>query len=404
MRSGDHTFDTKVSMAQQLYQALAAADREALSLLLHPDFVGHITDGLPLDMGGRHDGPEAMRRDVWWTIGRHYKVAVQPEELRLLDDGRLFVAGHYRGEGRASGRRLDAEFIHLIAFAADGRITALQQLTDSAAWVHALGDSAALQTIHYSVTDAVATVCLNRPQARNAIDMRMVEEILEVARRIAADDSIRAVLICGNGPALTVGGDIEHFLAGPGEQFGTLFAQMTAPFHEAFSILSRIDAPIVTAAHGAVAGGGIGYVYAADLVIAAEGTKFVTAFAALGLSGDGGGTWHLPRLIGPRRAAEAYLRNRPIEAAEALQWGLINEIVPAAELRSRAEAVAQELASGPTRGFARMRALLRDAWRNDLSTQLQAEIEALRYTGDTADAAGAINAFAAKRRPEFDGR
>ena len=404
MTSGDHSFDTKVSTAQQLYQALAAADREALSLLLHPDFVGHITDGLPLDMGGRHDGPEAMRRDVWWTIGRHYKVVVQPEELRLLDDGRLFVAGHYRGEGRASGRRLDAAFIHLIAFAADGRITSLQQLTDSAAWVHALGERTALQTIEYSVADAVATVCLNRPDVRNAIDMRMVEEILDVARRIEEDDSIRAVLICGNGPALTVGGDIEHFLAGPGEQFGTLFAKMTAPFHEAFRILSRIDAPIVTAAHGAVAGGGLGYVYAADLVIAAEGTKFVTAFAALGLSGDGGGTWHLPRLIGPRRAAEAYLRNRPIEAAEALQWGLINEIVPAAELRSRAEAVARELASGPTRGFARMRALLRDTWRNDLSTQLQAEIEALRYTGDTADAAKAINAFAAKRRPEFDGR
>jgi 2-(1,2-epoxy-1,2-dihydrophenyl)acetyl-CoA isomerase len=261
-----------------------------------------------------------------------------------------------------------------------------------------------LQTIDYSVADAVATICLNRPDVRNAINMRMVEEILDVAHRITEDDSIRAVLICGNGPALTVGGDIEHFLAGPGEQFGTLFAKMTAPFHEALRILSRIDAPIVTAAHGAVAGGGLGYVYAADLVIAAEDTKFVTAFAALGLSGDGGGTWHLPRLIGPRRAAEAYLRNRPIEAAEALQWGLINEIVPADELRSRAEAVARELASGPTRGFARMRALLRDAWRNDFPTQLQAETEALRYTGDTADATSAINDFAAKRRPEFTGR
>ena len=402
--SADHTFDTKISAAQQLYRALAAADREALSMLLHPDFVGEVTAGLPLDMGGRHDGPEAMRRDVWWTIGRHYKVEVQPEELRLLDDGRLFVGGHYRGEGRASGRRLDAAFIHLIAFAADGRITSLQQLTDSAAWVQALGERTALQTIDYSVTDAVATVCLNRPDVRNAINMRMVEEILDVARRIAEDDSIRAMLICGNGPALTVGGDIEHFLDGPGEQFGTLFAKMTAPFHEAFRILSRIDAPIVTAAHGAVAGGGLGYVYAADLVIAAEDTKFVTAFAALGLSGDGGGTWHLPRLIGPRRAAEAYLRNRPIEAAEALQWGLINEIVPAAELRSRAEAVARELAGGPTRGFARMRALLRDTWRNDLPTQLQAETEALRDTGDTADAARAISDFAAKRRPEFDGR
>jgi 2-(1,2-epoxy-1,2-dihydrophenyl)acetyl-CoA isomerase len=401
--SADHTLDAEVSTAQQLYRALAAGDRAAMSTLLHPEFVGHATDGLPLGMGGRHDGPEAMQRDLWWTIGRHYRVEAQPEEFRLLDDGRLFVAGHYRGEGRASGRRLDAAFIHLIAFADDGRIVSLHQLTDSAAWVQALGGGAELQTIAYSVIDAVATVCLNRPDVRNAIDMQMAEETLAVARRIAADDSIRAVLICGNGPALTVGGDIDYFLARSGERFGMLFAQMITPFHEAFRVLSRVDAPIVTAAHGAVAGGGLGFVYAADLVIAAEDTTFVTAFAALGLSGDGGGTWHLPRLIGPRRAAEAYLRNRPIDAPEALQWGLINEIVPAEKLRSRAEAVAQELATGPTRGFVWMRALLRDSWRNDLSTQLQAEIEAIRHTGDTADAARAIADFAAKRRSEFAG-
>ena len=402
--SADHTLDAEVSTAQQLYRALAAGDREALSRLLHPNFVGHATDGLPLDMGGRHEGPDAMQRDLWWTIGRHYKVVAQPEDFRFLDDGRLFVAGHYRGEGRKSGRRLDAAFIHLIAFADDGRIVSLHQLTDSAAWVQALDADVKLETIDYGVTDAVATLCLNRPDVRNAIDMRMAEETLDVARRIAADDSIRAVVICGNGPALSVGGDIDYFLARSGERFGALFAQMTTPFHEAFRVLSRVDAPIVTVAHGAVAGGGLGFVYAADLVIAAEDTKFVTAFAALGLSGDGGGTWHLPRLIGPRRAAAAYLRNRPIEAAEALEWGLVNEIVPAEELRGRAEVVARKLANGPTRGFARMRSLLRDSWRNDLSTQLQAEIEAIRHTGDTADAAKAINDFAAKRRAEFTGR
>jgi 2-(1,2-epoxy-1,2-dihydrophenyl)acetyl-CoA isomerase len=399
--SADDTFDAEVSTAQQLYRALAAGDRDALSNLLHPDFVGQATEGLPLGMGGRHDGPEAMQRDLWWTIGRHFKVEVQPEEYRALDDGRLFVAGNYRGEGRASGRRLDAAFIHLIAFAADGRIASLQQLTDSAAWVQALGT--ALQTIRYSVDDGVATVCLNRPQARNAIDLQMAEETLEVAQRIAADDSVRAVLICGNGPTLSVGGDIEHFQSVSGDRFGALLARMTTPFHEAFRILSRIDAPIVTAVHGAVAGGGLAFVYAADLAIAAEDAKFVTAFAALGLSGDGGGTWHLPRLIGARRAAEAYLRNRPIQAAEALEWGLVNELVPADQLRDRATAVSRDLATGPTRGFSRIRALLRDAWHNDLSTQLQAETEALRYTGDTADAAKAISVFAEKRRPEFTG-
>lgn len=397
-------YDAKVSTAQQLYRALAAGDRDTLGSLLHPEFVGHATEGLPLDMGGEHAGPEAMQLNLWWQIGRHYKVEAQVDEFRSLDDGRLFVAGHYRGEARATGKRLDAAFIHVIGFSADGRISALNQLTDSAAWVEALGGDAPLETIDYSVVDGVATMCLNRPQTRNAIDLRVAEETLVVARRIAADPSVRAVLICGNGPALTVGGDIDYFLQSPPEEFGDLFARMTAPFHEAFRVLSRIDAPIVTAAHGAVAGGGLGYVYTADLVLAAEGTKFVTAFAALGVSGDGGGTWHLPRLIGPRRAAQAYLRNTPIEAAEALAWGLINEIVPADELRQRAAGLAAELADGPTRGFARMRALLRDSWNNDLATQLVAETEAIKATGDTTDAAGAIADFAAKRKPHFTGR
>jgi 2-(1,2-epoxy-1,2-dihydrophenyl)acetyl-CoA isomerase len=159
----------------------------------------------------------------------------------------------------------------------------------------------------------------------------------------------------------------------------------------------------VTAAHGVVAGGGLAYVYAGDIVIAAEGTRFVTAFAALGLSGDGGGTWHLPRLIGPRRAAEALLRNRPIEAPEALEWGLINEIVPADELRARATALATEFAHGPTRAFGRLRALVRDAWNNDLSAQLWAEIEALKATAATPDAQNAIASFVAKQKPHFTG-
>jgi 2-(1,2-epoxy-1,2-dihydrophenyl)acetyl-CoA isomerase len=145
-------------------------------------------------------------------------------------------------------------------------------------------------------------------------------------------------------------------------------------------------------------------VYAADLVIAAEGTRFLTAFAALGLTGDGGGTWHLPRLIGARRAAQAYLRNTPIEATDALEWGMINEIVPADELRSRATELATELADGPTRAFGKIRALLRDSWHNDLPTQLQAEIDAITETGRTADSANAIAAFAAKRKPHFTGR
>ncbi|OBI15905.1 enoyl-CoA hydratase [Mycobacterium sp. E2327] len=398
------TRDVQVAAVRDLYRALAAGDRETLGKLLHPDFVGHATVGLPLGVGGEHVGPDAMRRELWWQLGRHYDVQAYPDEFHTLDDGRLLVVGRYRGTARRSGKELDAAFHHVIGFADDSRLTSLDQLTDSAAWIEALDEQGRLETIDYRVADGVAIVCLSRPDARNAIDPRMAEESLVVARRIADDRCVRAVLICGDGPSLSVGGDIDSFLSDASTPLGEVLQGMVTPFHEAFRVLNRIDAPIVTAAHGAVAGGGLGFVYAADLVLAAEGTKFVTAFAALGLSGDGGGTWHLPRLIGARRAAEAYLRNRPIEATEALELGMINEIVPAAELRPRALALATDLAHGPTPAFARMRALLRDSWHSDLATQLQSETEALKATGDTADAAEALSAFKSKRAPRFTGR
>lgn len=396
--------DVHAQAARRLYAALAAGDRATLDLLLHPDFVGHAAEGLPLGLGGVHDGPEAMRRDLWGRIARHYDARAEAESMTGTADGGLLVRGRYRGHARASGLPLDAEFVHFLRFADDGRILGLDQLTDTAAWTAALGDDAPLATIDYRVSDGVATICLNRPEARNAIDLQLAADTLTAARRAAADPAVRAVLICGNGPALTVGGDIDYFRRFAPQEFGAVLTRMTTPFHEAFRVLSRIEAPIVTAAHGVVAGGGLGYAYAADLVLAAESTRFVTAFGGIGLTGDGGGTWHLPRIVGPRRAARMYLENTPIDAATALDWGLINEIVPADELRSRATDLAVRLANGPTRTFARMRALLRDGADNDLSTQLYAETAALADVASTADAREGIDAFAAKRQPHFTGR
>jgi 2-(1,2-epoxy-1,2-dihydrophenyl)acetyl-CoA isomerase len=402
--SADLSPDTKAATAQALYDALGAGDGEALTALLHPEFVGHAADGLPLGMGGIHVGPDAMRDNLWWRIGEHFKARAVAHEFQVLDDGQLKVVGTYRGSARRGGHVLDAPFIHLIDFAADASISALRQLTDTAAWCAALGGTERSRTLDYRVEDSVATICLNRPDANNAIDFQMGWDTLRAAQAIAADPTVRAVLICGTGPALTVGGDISYFLDNADRGFGDLFLAMTTPFHHALDILSRVRAPIVTAAHGAVAGGGLGYVYAGDIVVAAEGTKFVTGFAKLGLSGDGGGTWHLPRLIGPRRAASVYLRNQPITAQEALEWGLINEVVSAGDLRSRAAALAAELAHGPTAGFAAMRTLLRESCHNDLSTQLVAETRGLQLTGDSVDARGAIAAFAAKRTPTYTGR
>lgn len=401
--SVDTEQDSRIHAAESLYAALARGDAETVDRLLSPEFVGHVTEGMPLEMGGTHVGAEAMRAQVWWRIGEHFRARAVAEDYRLGADGGLTVIGTYRGQGRRSGAELEAAFVHVLSFDTDGRICALRQLTDTAAWRAALEGAGALQTIDYRVENGLATVCLNRPDQRNAINMRMGQETLEVARRIQSDPSVRAVLICGNGPALTVGGDISYFLESNGEGYDTLFERMIRPYHEGFEILSRIEAPIVVAAHGPVAGGGLGFVYAADIAIASDDSRFVVAFAGIGLSGDGGGTYHLPRLIGPRRAAQAYLRNTPISAAEALQWGLVNEIVPADELRARATDIAEKLAQGPTVAFATMRSLLRESWNNDLPAQLAAELAGTKKTGRSDDAAASIAAFAAKTTPTFQG-
>ncbi|WP_299574875.1 enoyl-CoA hydratase-related protein [uncultured Williamsia sp.] len=393
-------------LAQALYGALAAGDREVLDHVLHADFSGRATEGLPVGLGGEHPDPRAMRRDFWGRIAKHYTAAAHPTEMVALDDGRLLVRGRYTGTARVSGRALDAEFVHVLTFA-DGAISRLEQLTDSHLWCSALGADdrgRTLTTIDFSVEYGVATIRLDRPDHRNAIDLTLAEDLLEAARRCAADRSVRAVLIEGAGTDLTVGGDIAYFGGDSSDELGAVLRRMTGPFHEAFAILASLDAPVVTAAHGSVAGGGLGFVYAADIVLAAPDTRFVTAFAAIGLSGDGGGTWHLPRLVGARRAAKMYLENYPLGAAEALEWGLITEIVPASDLSRIARERARALASGPTRAFAQMRILLHASSTSTHTEQLHAEVEGIVRVASTHDASEALTAFVQKRRPTFEGR
>jgi 2-(1,2-epoxy-1,2-dihydrophenyl)acetyl-CoA isomerase len=130
----------KRAHAERLYEALAAGDAETIRTLLSEDFQGHVTPGMPMGAGGDHAGADAMMKRVWWAIGTNFRVRPVADEYHELDDGRLFVRGHYRGRGRATDAPLDAEFIHLLTF--DGsRVTRLDQLTDSAEWRTALGET-----------------------------------------------------------------------------------------------------------------------------------------------------------------------------------------------------------------------------------------------------------------------
>jgi 2-(1,2-epoxy-1,2-dihydrophenyl)acetyl-CoA isomerase len=253
------------------------------------------------------------------------------------------------------------------------------------------------------VTGGVARLRMTQPERRNAIDPLWVTGLDAALAAVEADGSARALLISADGPSFSVGGDMRHFLAET-DRMADELADMIGGYHPALARLAALPLPVVCAVNGAAAGGGLGLVWCADVAIAAEDAKFATGFAALGLSGDGASTWFLPRLVGLRRARELILHNRVLSASEALAWGLINRVVPAAELEQVAAETAAELAAGPTVAYGEMRRLLWRSFSVDLDDQLRAELAAIVRCGATDDAREGVAAFNERRPPKFTGR
>lgn len=259
------------------------------------------------------------------------------------------------------------------------------------------------QRVSLRTGGAVARLRLVWADGRNAIDPAWVEELGAAVTAVETDGSVRALLISADGPAFTVGGDMRHFAAQRHRMPDELTA-MIAPYHATLGRLAALPLPVVSAVGGAAAGGGLGLVWCSDYVVASDDAKFATGFAALGLSGDGGSSWFLPRLVGLRRARDLILRNRVLTAAEALDWGLVDRVVPPAELETEATAAVAELAAGPTVAYGEMRRLLWRSLSAGLEDQLAAELEAIVRCGATADAAEGVSAFVDRRPPKFSGR
>jgi len=251
-------------------------------------------------------------------------------------------------------------------------------------------------------SDGIARITLVRPDGRNAIDPAWVAALGEAVDACRAYGDLRAVLIAADGPAFTVGGDVDHF-AGSLARLPDALQEMIAPYHVALAALAELPAPVVCAAHGGIGGGGLGLLWAADVVLLADDAKLATGFAGLGLAGDGGSSWYLPRLLGLRRATELLLEGRVLSAAEALDWGLVNRVVAREALAGEAELTVARLAAGPTRAYSEVRRLLRGALDVDLRAGLDAELRASVRCGETADAREGMAAFAARRAPRFTG-
>jgi 2-(1,2-epoxy-1,2-dihydrophenyl)acetyl-CoA isomerase len=249
----------------------------------------------------------------------------------------------------------------------------------------------------------VAHLTLNRPDAANSINEDMGKDLMHAALRCDEDPEIRAVLISGAGKIFSGGGDLKAFLS-QGDHLPFHVKEITTYLHAAMSRLTRMDAPVVAAVHGAVAGAGMSIAIACDIVVAAETTRFTVAYTRAGLVPDGSSTYFLPRIVGLKRALELTLTNRLFSAQEALQWGLVTRVVPDNELLVQARAIAVQLANGPTRAYGVSKRLLHSGWAETLETQMENESQAIANSARTLDAREGITAFLEKRPPKYKGK
>ncbi len=251
----------------------------------------------------------------------------------------------------------------------------------------------------------IARLTLNRPAALNALDFGMGDALVDATRDLAADDTLAAVVVAGSGKHFMAGGDIRAFAGELGRTPGereALFRSLVEKIHGAIEMIARMPHPVVARVHGAVAGFGLSLMNACDLVVAADDAYFAAGYRNIALSPDGGGTWSLPRLVGPRRAAEILLLGERFDARHALALGLVNRVVPLAELDTAVDAVTASLAGAPRNALRETKRLLRDSPSQPLSAQLQAEAHAFGRCAATDDFVEGIGAFVQKRAPRFD--
>ncbi|MBS1870249.1 MAG: enoyl-CoA hydratase/isomerase family protein [Actinobacteria bacterium] len=258
-------------------------------------------------------------------------------------------------------------------------------------------------SVGWHLDGSVARVVLARPEAGNALNLAMARGLAEAARRVrdgAEEGTVRAALVAAEGRAFCVGGDLSEFARS--EDRGACVAEVATTAHEAIAVLQAAPVPVVTAVHATAAGGGVGLALCGDVVLMASTAKLRLAYTAAGLSPDCGASWLLPRRIGMARALDLALTNRVVTGAEAEQWGLASRVVAPESLGAEAEAVAVALAHGSRRALAETKRLLRESSSTSFEEQLAAEAATIAALAAAPDGREGVDAFLAKRTPEFD--
>jgi 2-(1,2-epoxy-1,2-dihydrophenyl)acetyl-CoA isomerase len=260
----------------------------------------------------------------------------------------------------------------------------------------------AYETILHEVKDGVAMITLNRPSKLNAFNDQMIAETTEAFKAAGRDEATRCVVITGAGRGFSSGQDLSAFQERTeGVSIGE---HLRHGYHRLIRQMVALEKPIIGAINGIAAGAGCGVALAADIRIAADDASFMLAFSRIGLIPDSGVNWLLPRLVGYARAYEMAVTADRVPAAQALEWGLVNRVVPAAQLPEIAAAWARRLADGPTLAYGLTKRAMSRGWDMTLEEALAYEAHLQEVAGRSADNREGIAAFLEKRDAHFLGR
>ena len=259
-------------------------------------------------------------------------------------------------------------------------------------------------TVLYDLSDSVATVTLNRPDALNALDTDLKVALRDALMEAAIDTQVRAVVLTGAGRAFCVGQDLAQHAHNLEADPDAVWSTVPEHYTPIASTLATMPKPVVAAVNGAAAGAGAAFSFACDFRIAADTAKFTMAFSAVGLSADSGSSWSLQRLVGTAKAKELLMLPSTLTAEQALELGLVTEVVPAEDVAGRARELAVRLAAGPTVAYGAIRRSLAYSAGHGLDDSLAFEHQMMDLTGGTEDHRGAVASFLAKERPTFRGR
>ena len=266
------------------------------------------------------------------------------------------------------------------------------------------GDPPVDSLIRHATDNGVSWITLNRPEAMNAVTWDQRERVIALLDEASGDPGVRAVVITATGRGFCAGADLRGAPAAAERVPGDVARTIRRGAQRLVSAVLDCEKPVVAAVNGTAAGLGAHLAFACDLVLAAEEARFIEVFVRRGLVPDGGGAYLLPRLVGPQRAKELMFFGDSVSAAEAHRIGLVNRVVPAAELAKTAREWAERLAAGPTRALALTKQLVNASLESDRAAAFAAEATAQEINMTTADANEGVAAFVERRDPTYRGR